>query len=1167
MQHQSGKFKDRVHPHGVDFRRLVEGSLDIFCTASPQGYFLYVNSAFENLLGYPAGELCSRPLLEFVHPDDREQTRQVIVKLLSGAKVGPVENRYQCADGTYRWLNWRAVGLGTGGVISATAADITQQKQLIADLERLALVAAATNNAVVVTDALGRIEWVNEGFVKMTGYSMAEVVGKRPGSFLQGPETNLDTKARVREAVRNGQGLQFEILNYHRTGYTYWLDVEIQPIRNAQGVLTHFMAIELDITARKKDEQKLRDTLQLLARLSASSKIGAWEIDMATTQPVWSEEVYRIHEVDLADRHSLETAIDFYEGPARATISAAVSRAIKSGERWDLELPLITAKGRRIWVRSVGEARFENGRCAVLNGTFQDVTLDRQKSQRLRHSELRHRTLIAAMPDAFLSFDADGHLLDLQCPPSFPLLTVDAARRVLRPELETAIGGILESGSHTTHAECVLPSPEGAHHLELRVAPLEERGGNLVLIRDITQRKAVEEELASSRAWKTALLDFAGFSVIAVSLDGTIRLFNRAAEDMLGYRSEEVRDRLTPMIFHLPEEIAARAQQYSLELGFPVEPGLDTFTLKAKLNLPNECEWTYIRRDGSRLPVLLPVTAARNSMGEITGFLGVALDITARREANRQVEAARQAAESASRAKSDFLANMSHEIRTPMNAIIGFANLLAGTPLARDQHEFLETIRGSSSALLELINDLLDFSKIEAGKLKLESIPCDAFQIASDVCTLFAPRLADSPVELVLDWSEEAPRKLMGDPVRIRQVLLNLVGNAAKFTRAGSIVVRAVQPDGGLLRIEVTDTGIGIDPAVRPLLFGKFMQADTSTTRKFGGTGLGLAISRQLTEAMGGQIGVESTLGEGSTFWFNLPVTAAITPVQQDLVSGGPLRVLIVDDLPINRRLLETHCDHWGFLHRSAASAEEGLAMLRDAVACQQPYAVAVLDCMMPVIDGVQMGRFILADDELRATALLMLTSRGNHGEQGDTVGFAGVLSKPLLRPDLLREAILHAAGRPTTAQAPTPPPESVPMLLDHPEEENPPRVRVLLAEDNPTNQRLAKILLKKLGCQVDLANDGEQAVTLALANSYDVIFMDCQMPGMDGFEATEAIRNVRLSPPIVALTANAMIGDRQRCLDVGMDDYLTKPVSLNELARAVKQWAKPVLAVDGFRM
>ncbi len=1094
--------------------------------------------------------------------------------MLQGGDAGPFENRYLCADGSCKWLSWRALGRGPAGVIYATAQDVTLQKQINSDLERLARAAAATSNAVIVADSLGRIEWVNEGFVKLTGYTLPEVLGKRPGSFLQGPDSNPETAAFMKERLLNGQSVKVEIVNYGKTGRRYWLDVEIQPIRNAQGELTHFMAIELDITDRKTDEQKLRDTLQLLARLSTISKIGAWEINISTMQPIWSEEVYRIHEVDPGYQPDLETALDFYQGEARATITEAVNRAMQFGEPWDLELPIVTAKGRLIWVRSIGEARFENGRCAVLNGTFQDVTLERDKSERLRCSELYHRALIAAMPDALLRLDAGGAPLDLQCPANFPLITVDPAKTVLHPQLDAALRQ-LQLGAAVSPLECALSSPHGTSYLELRLASLEEGlpyqgSANLVLARDITLRKIAEEGLASSLAWQTAMLDCAGFSVIATSVDGTIRRFNPAAEKMLGYRAVEMIDRLTPASFHDLEEVVARAQEFSAELGFAVAPGFDVFTIKARMNLPNEHEWTYIRKDGSRLPVLLSVTALRDASGEVTGFLGIAIDITIRREAERQLKAARQVAEAASRTKSDFLANMSHEIRTPLNGILGFTNLLAATPLARDQREYLETIQNSGASLLALINDLLDFSKIEAGKLTLESIPCDAAQIAAEVCSMFAPRLAGSPVELVLDWSEDAPRSLVGDPARIRQVLMNLVGNAVKFTPAGSIVVRASQPTPELLRIGVTDTGIGIDPAILPLLFGKFMQADTSTTRRFGGTGLGLAISRQLAEAMGGEVGVESAPHVGSTFWLTLPAPAPVPRPRRDLVDpAGPLRILIVDDLPVNRRLLEAHCEHWGFLHQGAASAAEGLAMLRDAAARQQPYAVAVLDCMMPDMDGEQMGRLILEDGDLLDTSTLMLSSSGNDREQVHRLmemGFAGVLSKPILRPDQLREAILHAAGRPMLETPPSPVPESLPTLIEV-APEHAPTYRVLLAEDNPINQRLAAILLKKLGCEVDLAGDGEQAVKMALENEYDLIFMDCQMPRMDGFEATAAIRKVRLSPPILALTANAILGDRQRCLDAGMDDYLTKPVALEALASAVEHWAKPELAMHGFRM
>ena len=525
-----------------------------------------------------------------------------------------------------------------------------------------------------------------------------------------------------------------------------------------------------------------------------------------------------------------------------------------------------------------------------------------------------------------------------------------------------------------------------------------------------------------------------------------------------------------------------------------------------------------------------------------------------------QLEQNRHDLEELTRLKSEFLATLSHEIRTPLSGVIGMTGLLLDTELTPEQKEYVETIRASGDALLEIINDIFDFSRIEAGRVRLETVEFSPRYVVEEAVELFAEAAVNKGLELAFDVGPEVPDKVIGDPGRLRQVLINLIGNAVKFTDAGEVVVRASrhesQGPGISIRFEVADTGVGMTVDETERVFAVYSQLDSSTTRRHGGTGLGLGIARMLTQMMGGEIGVTSEKGKGSRFWFTalFRESAAAARAAQDDATLAGLNVAIIDDNKTNRTILERYITSWGMQGKSFESGDEALREMRRASTGDHQFEAAIVDLMMPGMDGASVAAALRSDQALRDVAVILLTSAGKAGRP--VPGADAEMVKPV-RPsqlfDVLQTVLAERSGHGRGRLDTIGPASMVP------------RARVLIVEDNAANQKVAVRMIQRLGFRADVAGTGGEAVTMIGRGHYDAVLMDCQMPEMDGYEASRQIRHNERGGrrvPIIAMTADAIEGERDRCLEAGMDDYITKPVKLHVVAAVLERWLATTEAV-----
>ncbi len=829
--------------------------------------------------------------------------------------------------------------------------------------------------------------------------------------------------------------------------------------------------------------------------------------------------------------------------------------------------------GGVIWISENARAvRDAQGNVLYYEGTVEDITERKRAENALRYSEVLYHSLVESLPQNIFRKDRQGRftfgnkrfcaILDRAPEQIVGTTDFDYFPAELAAKYQSDDQRVMDTRQPFETVEENRTPDRGTIHVQVVKTPLYDAFGSVIGVQgifwDVSERKKIEEALAYERDLLRALLDNIPDNIYFKDRQCRFLKIGKSLAELFGLKNPEEAVGQTDFDFFSREhaQTAYEDEHLIMRTGEPI------------IGKTERESW----RDGREAWVLTTKMPYRNKEGEIIGTFGVSKDITQLKETERELAKARDAALESARLKSAFLANMSHEIRTPMNGIVGMTSLLLDTGLTEEQRDYAQTIRSSADALLTIINDILDFSKIEAGKLAVETINFDLMDTVESTVALLAERADSKGIELGSITAADVPRYLRGDPGRIRQVLTNLLGNAIKFTERGEVMVRVTREreteKDVRVRFTVNDTGIGIAPEAQAKMFQAFTQADVSLTRKYGGTGLGLAISKELVELMDGKVGFESAPGRGSTFWFTVRLEKqradATDWFRWKQINLEGVRVLIVDDSAMGRRILEEQTAIWKMRTSSAAGASEGLALLRRHAELGDPFDLAILDLVMPEMDGLTLARSIRADPVLRRTRLVMVTGLGMHHEiqAWRESGIDAYLVKPV-RQSRLQECLNAVrSGSATCAETAAArggagnKPE--PAIGDSGSP-----LRILMAEDNAVNRKVALRQLKKLGYGADAVTTGAAAVDAMKKVPYDIVLMDCHMPELDGFEATRLIRQlesagemVRGRPAcIIAMTANALEGDRERCLAVGMNDYVSKPVKLAEL-QAVLQHA-----------
>jgi PAS domain S-box-containing protein len=1202
----SGKSKrDSKSEKGEDFAKLslvAMNTAHAVLITDANDRVQWANPAFTAMTGFKLEDAIGKLPKEFLHgPETNAQTIAHMSDCVSRQVGFDVEVVNYDKSGRPFWVHVRGDPVfderGRLSCYVAVQSDVTKRRQR--EMLNHGVLSHASQ-AIVSTDLAGIIETFNPGAERMLGYRAADVIGKIALVAMHDPREIANRAAELSAELNRLIEPNFEALiakprdigvvderewNYlRRDGSKVPVRVSATAIRDGRGGITGYLAIASNVTVQKLAEERRQEYDQRLRKMTAQLPGMVFQFKLWPTGescfPYASEgirSIYRVNPADVAtDAAKVFTVI---HPDDRERVTRSIKESAETLGIWSCEYRTLFPDGTSRWLCGNSMPERQPDGAILWHGFITDITERKQAAAALEDNRAFLQSIYSTVDLAIFVVDAstEGEFRYVEVNPAFERLTGIPGTEIRgrRPQdLVPIVSPEMAASLRVNYRRCRDAAVSFEYEEAItwrgrrmwwltRLTPVTNADGQVVRLigrsLDITERKTIELRLQST----TERLQLATEA-------GQIGIWDYD----LTQKRLEWDERMLALYGLTEEEFDGTFDTWMSSVHKDDRDGVMQVYQDALAGAqPFNTQFRIVRPDGSTRYIRACAHVQRDAAENALRVVGVNWDITIERQAQDEIVRARDEAQrfareasAATQAKTEFLANMSHEIRTPLNGVIGMSGLLLGTELTAEQTEFVETIHSSGDSLLGLINDILDYSKIESGRLDLEQTPFDLRDCVETALDVLAVRASDKNIDLVYWIDEDVPAAITSDITRLRQVIVNLLGNAVKFTESGEVfleIKKVSQSANGRFKLHfaVHDTGIGIPADRMDRLFKTFSQVDASTTRQFGGTGLGLAISKRIIDLMGGRIWVESMVGKGSTFQFEIEVpSAAITSagIKPHLAGQVPAlagrRVLIVDDNATNRRILCLQTAAWGLAPCAVASGAEALRLLGQG----EPFDFAIIDMQMPHMDGHQLAAEMRRTHSPAKLPLLMLTSLGQSRAPAD-LGIASCVSKPIKPAALFNLICEILPGQKDSRAAAAAKAPSEALGVQNP-------LTILLAEDNPVNQRVALLMLKRLGYTADVAGNGLEAIAALERRHYDLLLTDLQMPEMDGLQAAEEICRrwpIATRPRIVAMTANAATSDRDQCFAVGMNDFISKPVRLDDLRAAIVRTLEQRIGVE----